>query len=697
MIKIFTSILVFLLALPLFSQKVPVQVTKSQTAVSSEWQILDGENFPVIAGSEFQNKDSASFALEANKRYYFEVSVPDVYSPDMRLFSLYINGGAVLLIKSDIGPGDHFYSFFTGIKQDLTKITGGTSTTIADYPWQVFFESGNYVCGGSIISGDWIITAAHCTEDDFNNPISASQMDVIVGATNPRNGLEGQVYYVSKVIRHENYDPGTLANDIALLQLRTTINTDNATPIRLVSRIDANAGVADPGVMSWITGYGLTTVSPPAVPTALQQVQLPIVSNSQASTVWPNIPSTDLMAGYRDGNKDACRGDSGGPLVVPVDNEFKLAGIVSWGSSNCNTYGAYTRVSLYETWINEKTGIEISYTPPVPSGDSIVCKGVTTSRYNVASLDGVSAYEWQLLPSAAGTIQANANQADVTWTQGYTGSATIKLRVTKYNIDSYWSALTVHIAEYNNLISKSNDTIICAGQPVVLQVTSEGYNLIYSWFQNDTLIKSGSSSKLSLITTTTKSTGLYKCDISGSCGEDISPEINLTALPVTAINHLTPDTEAKFGDDITLEVVADGHNLLYQWQKDGSQIADGTEPEYSLLNVNASNTGLYRVMVSGTCGEVLSSNVYVYVTDAVNHANPEIFVWPTIISNEFNVALSDEQNYDLKLYSASGSLMKEKFNCQYKVTFSIGSYPIGVYILNVSGNNFRKSVKLIKN
>ena len=68
--------------------------------------------------------------------------------------------------------------------------------------------------------------------------------------------------------------------------LMRLIDYQNATPIRLVSRIDSASGAIDPGVMSWVTGYGLTKVSPPTVPIYLQKVQLPIVSNAQASTIW---------------------------------------------------------------------------------------------------------------------------------------------------------------------------------------------------------------------------------------------------------------------------------------------------------------------------------------------------------------------------------------------------------------------------
>jgi hypothetical protein len=315
----------------------------------------------------------------------------------------------------------------------------------------------------------------------------------------------------------------------------------------------------------------------------------------------------------------------------------------------------------------------------------------------VKAIAGASAYEWQLLPSEAGTIQWSSQDASVTWDHSYTGAVTVKLRVTKNNIPSYWSALTVHLAKSNNLISKSNDTIICAGQSVVLKVESEGYNLNYSWFQNNTLIISGTSPELSIISAHVAGSGLYRCDISGSCGETLSPEINLTVLPVTVITSITPDTVVKSGDDISLEVDADGHNLLYQWQKDGSQIQDGITPDYLLMNVNAGNTGLYSVKVSGSCGEELSNNVYIYVTKNVDHAGTEVLVWPTVVSDEFNVALSDEQYYDLQLYNSSGMLILEKKICQYNETISMAGFSRGVYILNVSGNNFRKSVKLIRN
>ncbi len=694
--KAFIAVLIWLVSLTVLAQKVSVKVTKTKNIAESEWQIRDENQVTVFSGVEYSGSDSVRFSLEANKRYFLDISVSGIYDPDTVMYCLFIKNEPVLLISSGLLPGDHSFGFFTGVREDQTKITGGLNADISDFPWQVFYESGNFTCGGSIISGDWVITAAHCTEDDNGIPIPVSTMDVIVGANNPRIALEGKKYFVSRVIVHDKYDRITHNYDIALLKLQAVINYTNATPIRLISKIDSAAGATDPGVMSWVTGYGLIKAIPETYPTQLQKVQLPIVTNAQASVIWPDIAPTDMMAGFHSGNKDACNGDSGGPLVVPVGSEYKLAGLVSWGSSTCDTYGAYTRVSLFESWISSNTGIEISFVPPVPAGDSIICKGVASSVYNVGSIAGATAYEWQLLPAVAGTISGNLGQATITWGVGYTGAATVRLRVTKNNVVSYWSALTVHIADYNKLISKSNDTIICAQKPLNINVVADGYNLKYFWYQDNNLLKSGPSPEISFSSTAVSNSGLYRCDITGSCGLPLSTEINLTVLPVTKITGLTPDSAASFGENITLTVDAEGHNLNYQWRKDGNELAQATGQDLLLRNINASNTGLYQVNVTGTCGIVLSNNIYLFVRGKGNSDSPEIMVWPTVFSNEFSVALSDEQFYNLLLFSTTGRLLLEKQNCQFRTTLNLSDIPGGVYILTVYNNKFRKSVKVIK-
>src|SRR5450759_2374255 len=113
--------------------------------------------------------------LSANRRYILQITVFEVYNPDAILYCLKINNEPIIRVNSEIGTGDHFYPFFTGIKIENVKITGGANALISDFPWQIFLISGNEQCGGSIISGKWVITAAHCTKDSNNNPIPASK------------------------------------------------------------------------------------------------------------------------------------------------------------------------------------------------------------------------------------------------------------------------------------------------------------------------------------------------------------------------------------------------------------------------------------------------------------------------------------------------------------------------------------------
>ena len=259
----------FISVIPLIvsAQKTTIRITKSKTGSVAEWKILDDKLIPVLTSDLYPSEDTIVFSLDANKRYFFEISVSAISQADSILCSISLNDEEIILIRSDIGSGDHIFPFFTGIRTDETaKITGGADADISEFPWQIYLEADNFVCGGSIISEEWIITAAHCTKGEFNEPVPASRMIVTVGANNPRNSSQGKEYLVSEVIVNENFDTGTLNNDIALLRLTEPIDYPNAVPIKLISEKDVDAGATDPGVISWVTGYGLIQDRPRDLP-----------------------------------------------------------------------------------------------------------------------------------------------------------------------------------------------------------------------------------------------------------------------------------------------------------------------------------------------------------------------------------------------------------------------------------------------
>jgi hypothetical protein len=246
------------------------------------------------------------------------------------------------------------------------------------------------------------------------------------------------------------------------------------------------------------------------------------------------------------------------------------------------------------------------------------------------------------------------------------------------------------------LIKQSGDTIICAGQPVTLSVTAIGYNLNYIWYKNGQVVQTGTTSNFDIASSTIDNSGDYKCQITGSCGVVVSNILKLTVYPLTKITHISPGVEVSFGTDVTLDVSADGHNLVYQWQKDGAAISNSNSSQLLLTNVNATDIGIYKTTVTGTCGTKISDTIYVYVKRVNFIAEPEVFLWPSITSNEFTVALSNDSFYNVQVYNTSGKKIRELNKCRYQTIINVSTLAKGVYIVEVFNADFRKTIKMIK-
>ena len=113
----------------------------------------------------------------------------------------------------------------------LSRIVGGEAAGNGTWGSAVsIFIAGRLLCGGSIVSESWIISAAHC----FHG-YTASDVVIYAGS----NGIfEGsQIRNASRVIIHPQYSTTTVINDIALIKLESPLlmNDSNINAICLPS------------------------------------------------------------------------------------------------------------------------------------------------------------------------------------------------------------------------------------------------------------------------------------------------------------------------------------------------------------------------------------------------------------------------------------------------------------------------------
>ncbi|XP_059223706.1 trypsin beta-like [Stomoxys calcitrans] len=219
---------------------------------------------------------------------------------------------------------------------NMYQISGGRLLEIKEVPYQIaLFRNNFFICGGSILSQDWIVTAAHCV-------YGGGHFGIRVGSAN--SGKGGQIRFINTVVINGGFTSLNLQNDIAMLRVdKPFIWSSSVLPIRLAAN---NTSIPEKLFVS-----GWASVGENSKPELhLRGATLEVVSNKECRSAYKKKYSIteDLICTVATG-RDACQGDYGGPLA----HKGVLYGIISFGVG-CESFHVptvYTSVHRQYRWI----------------------------------------------------------------------------------------------------------------------------------------------------------------------------------------------------------------------------------------------------------------------------------------------------------------------------------------------------------
>nr|AEW46877.1 seminal fluid protein CSSFP027 [Chilo suppressalis] len=253
---------------------------------------------------------------------------------------------------------------YTGVE----LIIGGEDANRGEFPYMAAIGWANseggydFKCGGSLISSKYVLTAGHCTNDPrayTPEPVAARLGEQNLDA-NVNDGADPVDVPIRHIISHPKYKPPSKYHDIALLELASDVQFEDAIrPACLWTRPDFgenNKAVA--------TGWGVVDTLTKETSKDLQKVSLSLLDNTFCDPLlewswnrnWKGFVPEQMCAGELRGGRDTCQGDSGSPLqVTSPENHclFYVMGVTSFGKKcgDSSQPAIYTRLSSYIDWI----------------------------------------------------------------------------------------------------------------------------------------------------------------------------------------------------------------------------------------------------------------------------------------------------------------------------------------------------------
>lgn len=315
------------------------------------------------------------------------------------------------------------------------RIAGGSPVSISQAPWQVLIAVRNSeVCGGSIVSARWILTAAHCVDEG----VQPGNLEIYPGISQVSERRSDQKASVEAIIIHPDWNTATQWNDLALIRLTSPLSASGSVQAIALPTAENAAAWPAAGTPGSVVGWGANSEGG-GISNQLQSATVTVLAGPGDGVCGAYGSSfnalAQICAGSAGGGVDACQGDSGGGLVIGGANGPVLAGVVSTGQGCAQAQfpGVYARVTSYLPWITSQIGAPV-LAPGAPGKVTVKAKGkgALTVRWQAPAVNGGAPVTEYRVAATPGKATCSSTSTSCTLTKLKKG-ARVTVTVTPVN------------------------------------------------------------------------------------------------------------------------------------------------------------------------------------------------------------------------------------------------------------------------
>jgi secreted trypsin-like serine protease len=264
----------------------------------------------------------------------------------MKTVNLLHAGVAVLVLTTCLSISSNVAFAETRSNFDTVRdyIIGGQTVSAGDIiaATTVMVTDGNFICTGSIIAQDIVVTAAHCTAAQAENLRIVFSRQMPSDLTTVTDTVHDIYGFVANPGWQGEQSTGPDQHDIAVIRFKGNLPSGYS-----VATLLSKSTALTKGETVTLAGYGITDAASQAGAGLLRKVDVQVLKK---------LGETEEVLDQSEG-AGACHGDSGGPAFVTVNGKLLLWGVTNRGypdnaPDDCVHESVYTRITAYTEFVN---------------------------------------------------------------------------------------------------------------------------------------------------------------------------------------------------------------------------------------------------------------------------------------------------------------------------------------------------------